>query len=103
MDTALYVKEVGAMVNDSTKYTIDIDNISVTNIVLINHFQSLYEWVNTNMVDPEEIEDREIILARLEQYALCLKKELNFYQSKVNVDDCILTEVEGYIKMETNE
>lgn len=103
MDTVLYVKEVGAMVNDSTKYTINIDDTSVTNIVLINHFQSLYEWVDTNMVAPEELEDKAIMLSKLEQYVLCLKKELNFYQSKVNVEDCILTEVEGYIKIERNE
>lgn len=104
MDNAQYVNTVGKLVNDSTKFNVSIDDTSVTNIVLINHLQSLYDilpFVYENIL-------REVpwtlaeILERIEQFTHCLKKEINFYESKSITDNCVLTEVDGNIKIEDN-
>lgn len=104
MDTALYVNTVGALVNDSTKYTVNIDEVSVTNIVLLDHLQYVIDTL-PNEYDkfPEEFKDKnpqEDIVKKLEGYIHCLKKQMNFYESKVISEDCILTELDGNIKIE---
>lgn len=104
MDTALYVNRVGALVNDSTKYTIDIDEVSVENITLLEHLQkALLELPLKYSTFPEEFRNvwtMESIIEKLESYIHCMKKEMNFYSNKVVTEDCILTESDGHIRLE---
>lgn len=94
MDTVHYVNVVGKLVNDSTKYTNDIDEVSVTNIVLINHLQSLLD---------SGIEIEEESRKKISAYILCMKKELNFYASKYVEEAYILMEDSGYVLDECNK
>lgn len=107
MDTANYVKTVGALVNDSTKYTIKLDELSVTNIVLIKYMQDLYdkliEMYPSFTEEFKELFTIDVIQKKLNGYTNCLKKEINFYETKVASEDCILTELDGNIKMEKND
>ena len=84
MDHAQYVNKVGKQINDSTKMNVDIDNTSVTNIVLIPHLETIYQ------------ED----LVKIGGYINCLKKQINFYEVQDIDNDCILTETEKHIIQE---
>lgn len=105
MGNAQYVNQVGKLVNDSTKYNVDIDNLSVTNIVLIAYLESMKPAIPVfqpiNLTEEETWTDDEI-RDRLNQYIHCLKKEMNFYEGKVIVDNCVLTETDGNVKLEDN-
>ena len=49
MDHAQYVNKVGKQINDSTKMNVDIDNTSVTNIVLIPHLEVIYNQLESDL------------------------------------------------------
>ena len=49
MDHAQYVNKVGKQINDSTKMNVDIDNTSVTNIVLIPHLETIYNQLESDL------------------------------------------------------
>ena len=48
MDTVNYVNKVGKLVNDSTKYNVKLDRVSIENLVLISHFDELVKQVNVD-------------------------------------------------------
>lgn len=101
MELVQYVNKVGKQINDSTKMNVDIDNTSVTNLVLLVHLQELYDKLEEDLkkTDPDfpfTEEDAE----KISKYINCLKKEINFYATIDIDDDCILTEVEEHIIQE---
>lgn len=49
MELAQYVNKVGKQINDSTKMNVDIDNTSVTNLVLLVHLQELYDKLEEDL------------------------------------------------------
>lgn len=49
MDHAQYVNKVGKQINDSTKMNVDIDNTSITNIVLIPHLEVIYNQLESDL------------------------------------------------------
>lgn len=105
MVNAQYVNKVGKLVNNATKFNVDIDNLSVTNIVLIRYLDKLKKAVPTFIWTGELDEfpwTNEEILTKLDKYIHCLKKEMNFYESKVIADSCVLTETDGKIELEDN-
>lgn len=93
MDLVQYVNKVGKQINDSTKVNVEIDNTSVTNIVLLNHFIELRNEA-INRKDPTEV------IEAIDRQINCLKKQINFYYTQDIDDDCILTEVEKCIIQE---
>lgn len=105
MDTALYVNQIGSLVNDSTKYTVNIDESAVTNVSLIAHLNSVLEQLPEKWeLFPEEFKEKwmvEGITKKINSYIHCMKKEMNFYTTKVETENCILTELDGNIKLET--
>lgn len=101
MDHAQYVNKVGKQINDSTKMNVDIDNTSVTNIVLIPHLEVIYNQLESDLkkndpVFPFTQED----LIKIGGYINCLKKQINFYEIQDIDNDCILTEIEEHIIQE---
>ena len=93
MDLVQYVNKVGKQINDSTKVNVEIDNTSVTNIVLLNHFIELRNEALCRQ-DPTEV------IESIDRQINCLKKQINFYYTQDIDDDCILTEVEEHIIQE---
>ena len=98
MDIVDYVNKVGKQVNDHTKYSAKIDRISIKNIIIISNIDDVIFKVENDKNIP--LEDKELILKKLNGYLNCLKKEMNFYPSKNIDEDCILTEVDNYIIQE---
>lgn len=97
MDIVNYVNKTGKLVNDSTKYIAKLDKTSITNIVLISHFNDLLNWMKTADSEYEITqEDKDMI----NRFILCMKKEMNFYPEKLIDPDCILTEVSEHIIQE---
>lgn len=101
MDHAQYVNKVGKQINDSTKMNVDIDNTSVTNIVLIPHLEVIYNQLESDLKKndldfPFTQED----LIKIGGYINCLKKQINFYEIQDIDNDCILTEIEEHIIQE---
>ena len=101
MDHAQYVNKVGKQINDSTKMNIDIDNTSVTNIVLIPHLETIYNQLESDLKknDPDFPITQED-LVKIGGYINCLKKQINFYEVQDIDNDCILTETEKHIIQE---
>lgn len=101
MDHAQYVNKVGKQINDSTKMNIDIDNTSVTNIVLIPHLKTIYNQLESDLKknDPDFPFTQEDLI-KIGGYINCLKKQINFYEIQDIDNDCILTETEKHIIQE---
>ena len=101
MDHAQYVNKVGKQINDSTKMNVDIDNTSVTNIVLIPHLETIYNQLESYLKknDPDFPFTQED-LVKIGGYINCLKKQINFYEIQDIDNDCILTEIEEHIIQE---
>lgn len=101
MDHAQYVNKVGKQINDSTKMNVDIDNTSVTNIVLIPHLETIYNRLESDLKknDPDFPFTQED-LVKIGEYINCLKKQINFYEVQDIDNDCILTEIEEHIIQE---
>lgn len=101
MDHAQYVNKVGKQINDSTKMNVDIDNISVTNIVLIPHLEVIYNQLESDLKknDPDFPFTQEDLI-KIGGYINCLKKQINFYEIQDIDNDCILTEIEEHIIQE---
>ena len=101
MDHAQYVNKVGKQINDSTKMNVDIDNTSVTNIVLIPHFETIYNQLESDVKknDPDFPFTQEDLI-KIGGYINCLKKQINFYEVQDIDNDCILTETEKHIIQE---
>lgn len=100
MDVANYVNKVGKIANDATKYNIKIDRNTLINIILFNHLHELVGLANdllnvTEYSEPITQED----INKLNEYANCLKKEIDIYPVDA-VDNCVLTEVKEYIVQE---
>ena len=95
MDHAQYVNKVGKQINDSTKMNVDIDNTSVTNIVLIPHLEVIYNQLESDLKknDPDFPFTQEDLI-KIGGYINCLKKQINFYEIQDIDNDCILTEIE---------
>ena len=104
MDHAQYVNKVGKQINDSTKMNIDIDNTSVTNIVLIPHLEVIYNQLESDLKknDPDFPFTQEDLI-KIGGYINCLKKQINFYEIQDIDNDCILTEIEEHIIQEEYE
>lgn len=98
MDTVNYVNKVGKLVNDSTKYNVKLDRVSIENLVLISHFDELVKQVNADKKLTSEQKTK--VLKKLNNYINCLKKKINFYHEKNIKPDCILTETEKHIIQE---
>lgn len=101
MDHAQYVNKVGKQINDSTKMNVDIDNTSVTNIVLIPHLEVIYNQLESDLKknDPDFPFIQEDLI-KIGGYINCLKKQINFYEIQDIDNDCILTEIEEHIIQE---
>lgn len=101
MDHAQYVNEVGKQINDSTKMNVDIDNTSVTNIVLIPHLEVIYNQLESDLKknDPDFPFTQEDLI-KIGGYINCLKKQINFYEIQDIDNNCILTEIEEHIIQE---
>lgn len=101
MDHAQYVNKVGKQINDSTKMNVDIDNTSITNIVLIPHLEVIYNQLESDLKknDPDFPFTQED-LVKIGGYINCLKKQINFYEVQDIDNDCILTETEKHIIQE---
>lgn len=101
MDHAQYVNKVGKQINDSTKMNVDIDNTSVTNIVLIHHLEVIYNQLESDLKknDPDFPFTQEDLI-KIGGYINCLKKQINFYEIQDIDNDCILTEIEEHIIQE---
>lgn len=101
MDHAQYVNKVGKQINDSTKMNIDIDNTSVTNIVLIPHLETIYNQLGSDLKknDPDFPFTQEDLI-KIGGYINCLKKQINFYEIQDIDNNCILTEIEEHIIQE---
>lgn len=101
MDHAQYVNKVGKQINGSTKMNVDIDNTSVTNIVLIPHLEVIYNQLESDLKknDPDFPFTQEDLI-KIGGYINCLKKQINFYEIQDIDDDCILTEIEEHIIQE---
>lgn len=98
MDTVNYVNKIGKLVNDSTKYNVKLDRVSIENLVLISHFDELVKQVNADKKLTSEQKTK--VLKKLNNYINCLKKKINFYPEKNIKPDCILTETEKHIIQE---
>lgn len=101
MEIVQYVNKVGKQINHSTKFNSNLDSVSITNIVLVNHLSKVYDWLESELASnylnfPFTVED----LTKIDKYINCLKKEINFYATKEIDDDCILTEVDELIIQE---
>lgn len=101
MDHAQYVNKVGKQINDSTKMNVDIDNTSVTNIILIPHLEVIYNQLESDLKknDPDFPFTQEDLI-KIGGYINCLKKQINFYEIQDIDNDCILTEIEEHIIQE---
>lgn len=101
MDHAQYVNKVGKQINDSTKMNVDIDNTSVTNIVLIPYLETIYNQLESDLKknDPDFPFTQEDLI-KIGGYINCLKKQINFYEIQDIDNDCILTETEKHIIQE---
>lgn len=101
MDHAQYVNKVGKQINDSTKMNVDIDNTSVTNIVLIHHLETIYNQLESDLKknDPDFPFTQEDLI-KIGGYINCLKKQINFYEIQDIDNNCILTEIEEHIIQE---
>ena len=101
MDHAQYVNKVGKQINDSTKMNVDIDNTSVTNIVLIPHLEVIYNQLESDLKknDPDFPFTQEDLI-KIGGYINCLKKQINFYEIQDIDNGCILTEIEEHIIQE---
>lgn len=101
MDHAQYVNKVGKQINDSTKMNVDIDNTSVTNIVLIPHLEVIYNQLESDLKknDPDFPFTQEDLI-KIGGYINCLNKQINFYEIQDIDNDCILTEIEEHIIQE---
>ena len=101
MDHAQYVNKVGKQINDSTKMNVDIDNTSVTNMVLIPHLEGIYNQLESDLKknDPDFPFTQEDLI-KIGGYINCLKKQINFYEIQDIDNDCILTEIEEHIIQE---
>lgn len=99
MDIANYVNKVGKLVNQSTKYNVKLDRVSITNLVLLLHLDKLAKWAANNLND-EEFPITQDDIDKIIGYIHCLKKQINFYPEKDIDPDCILTEVKEHIIQE---
>ena len=101
MDHSQYVNKVCKQINDSTKMNVDIDNTSVTNIVLIPHLEVIYNQLESDLKknDPDFPFTQEDLI-KIGGYINCLKKQINFYEIQDIDNDCILTETEKHIIQE---
>ena len=101
MDHAQYVNKVGKQINDSTKMNIDIDNTSVTNIVLIPHLETIYNQLESDLKkNDRDFPFTQEDLIKIGGYINCLKKQINFYEIQDIDNNCILTEIEEHIIQE---
>ena len=101
MDHAQYVNKVGKQINDSTKMNVDIDNTSVTNIVLIPHLEVIYNQLESDLKkNDSDFPFTQEDLIKIGGYINCLKKQINFYEIQDIDNDCILTEIEEHIIQE---
>ena len=66
MDTVNYVNKVGKLVNDSTKYNVKLDRVSIENLVLISHFDELVKQVNADKKLTSE--EKTKVLKKLNNY-----------------------------------
>lgn len=80
---------------------IDIDNTSVTNIVLIPHLETIYNQLESDLKknDPDFPFTQEDLI-KIGGYINCLKKQINFYEIQDIDNNCILTEIEEHIIQE---
>lgn len=99
MDIANYVNKVGELVNQSTKYNVKLDRVSITNLVLLLHLDKLSKWAANNLSN-EEFPITQDDVDKIIGYIHCLKKQINFYPEKDIDPDCILTEVKEHIIQE---
>lgn len=99
MDIANYVNKVGKLVNQSTKYNVKLNRVSITNLVLLLHLDKLAKWAANNLND-EEFPITQDDVDKIIGYLHCLKKQMNFYPEKDIDFDCILTEVKEHIIQE---
>lgn len=101
MEPVQYVNKTGKLINDATKTNINLDDISIKNLILYNHLYQLYDraledYNNTVNEDVVTLE----FLDKLKGYIHCLKKQINFYPDKEVSENCILTEVSEHIIQE---
>lgn len=98
MEYVEYVNKTGKLINNSTKYSVDLDRVSIVNLVICSHLHKVMKWLSTTteFSNEEKLE----ITSKISNYILCLKKEINFYPEKVIDPDCILTETEKHIIQE---
>lgn len=99
MDIANYVNKVGELINQSTKYNVKLDRVSITNTVLLLHLDELVQWATDN-INNEEFPITQEDINKITEYINCLKKQINFYPEKDIDPDCILTEVDEFIIQE---
>ena len=101
MDTVNYVNKTGKLINNSTKYNAKLDRVSITNLVLVNHLNDILIWIENHKTNLEEYplltSDN---ITKINNYIICLKKQINFYPEQYIDQDCILTEVEEFITQE---
>lgn len=97
MDIVSYVNKVGKILNDDTKYSVNLNRTSIKNLILIDHLDKLLNWAKTN-IDSDNVTDEDISL--IEQFILCLKKEISVYPEMIIDDNCILTETSKNIIQE---
>lgn len=108
MDIANYVNKVGNLINQSTKYNVKLDRISITNVVLLSHMEKVINWMKDRVgeeITEEDIQKGYFVITqkhidKISRYLNCLKKEINFYPDKDIDEDCILTETEDHIIQE---
>lgn len=99
MDTVSYVNKVGRQVNDSTKYRVTLDRTSIMNVTLIAHLTEIYNKLEQEITsDTTEFTQED--LNKIGGYINCMKKEMNFFETKDIVEDGILTEVDELITQE---
>lgn len=101
MELNEYIKILGSIVNTHTKYSIDVDYISIENLILINHLTKFYNQliidISNNVIT---IEDSDLFLNKLNNYINNLKKEINFYTNKLVSSNGLLTEESDIIIQE---
>ena len=74
MDTVNYVNKVGKLVNDSTKYNVKLDRVSIENLVLISHFDELVKQVNVDKKLTDE--EKTKVLYKINNYINISQKTL---------------------------
>lgn len=98
MEYVEYVNKTGKLINNSTKYSVDLDRTSIANLVIYSHLNEVMKWLSTTKEFSQE--EKLEITPKISNYILCLKKQINFYPEKVIDPNCILTEIEEHIIQE---